>query len=492
MRNSGVLLPVFSIPGKYGIGDLSKEAYYFVDWLKKAGQHYWQVLPTGPTSYGDSPYQPLSSFAGNPYFISPEMLYEDGLLTEEELSSLERPEHYWYIDYGDIYESRYAALRKAFSRFVPDADYARFCASNAYWLDDYCLYRTIKSVSDEKIWLEWDEPLKKRDNAALDKFRRIHAEEIRFFSFLEYEFDTQWSRLKKYANDNGIEIIGDIPIYVSMDSSDAWASTGLFSFDKDLNPVHVAGCPPDAFTPDGQLWGNPVYKWAAHKKENYTWWKSRIRKCFERYDVLRIDHFRGFESFFVIPASDKTAVNGWWEKGPGMDFFNSVADELGEDRVIAEDLGYLTPEVHQLLKDTGYPGMKVIQFAFDDSRRSYYLPQYYDKNCIAYTGTHDNQTLVAFLEDMRGWDRSFARDYLCHLSDNNQDAAWEIISLVMRSTAKTVIVPLHDYVCLGREARINTPGSEMGNWKWKAERWMISDDVAERIRRVTDLYDRLG
>ncbi len=494
MRGSGIILPVFSLPGKYGIGDFSKCAAGFADWLSESGQTYWQMLPLGPTGYGDSPYQPFSSFAGNPYFISPEILAEKGLIDQRELKEAERPED-GHIDYGDLYQTRYPLLKKAFARTADDGlerddGFSAFREENADWLDDYCLYRALKDDNGGRGWLEWDEPLRKRDPDALGAFRESHAREILFYAFLEYEFDQEWRQCRQYVNEKGIRIIGDLPIYISMDSADAWADPALFSFDREIRPALVAGCPPDGFMPDGQLWGNPVYQWERHEEDGFAWWRRRLKKSLERFDILRLDHFRGFESFYAIPAGEDTAAGGHWEKGPGMKFFNAVRDLTGEDRIIAEDLGYLTPEVEELLEKSGFPGMKVLQFAFDNSRRSCYLPCYYGNHCVAYTGTHDNNTLAGYLDGISDREKNYISDYVRGLPEEKENAVWTLISLVMGSAADTAIVPMQDYLALGGEARINTPGTGTGNWSWRLKPDLLTGELSERVRNLTDLYCR--
>lgn len=367
MRASGVLLPVSSLPSKYGIGSFSKEAFEFVDQLKRGGQKYWQILPLGPTGYGDSPYQSFSTFAGNPFYIDLEALIQEGLLTEQECDSVDFTGHPSYVEYEKIYRGKFGVLRQAFGRYVPDKDYEDFVKENAFWLEDYGLYMAIKNSLDGVSWGEWEDSLKRRVPEVLEQKRRELEEEVRFVCFQQYEFTKQWAKLKKYANDQGVRIIGDIPIYVAFDSADAWANPQLFQFDDECNPIGVAGCPPDAFSATGQLWGNPLYDWDYHKETGYAWWIQRLRYCFKRYDVVRVDHFRGFDEYYAIPYGHETAQYGKWEKGPGIELFQAVKRELGEVEIIAEDLGYLTESVLKLVRDTGYPGMKVLQFAFDSS-----------------------------------------------------------------------------------------------------------------------------
>lgn len=403
MRKSGILLPVSSLPSKYGIGCFSKEAYKFIDRLKEAGQAYWQILPLGPTSYGDSPYQSFSTFAGNPYFIDPEDLVARGYVTAEQCNAYDFGTDIHSVDYGKIYKSRFRLLKEAFdnSHIEEDARFQEFVQKNAYWLEDYALYMAVKDGFRGICWAAWEDDIKLRTPAAMDKYRRKYAKEIAFYQFQQYLFQVQWEKVKTYANDNGIKIIGDIPIYVAFDSSDAWANPDLFQFDENCEPVAVAGCPPDAFSATGQLWGNPLYNWEHHKETGYAWWMQRLAACFERYDVVRIDHFRGFDAYYAIPYGEPTAEHGHWEQGPGYDIFRTMKEKLGEKEVIAEDLGFLTPSVIELVKKSGYPGMKILQFAFDSREESDYLPHNYTHNCVVYTGTHDNDTVMGWYDTLK-------------------------------------------------------------------------------------------
>lgn len=488
-RASGVLMPVFSLPSKYGIGCFSKEAYKFVDQLKKAGQSYWQILPLGPTGYGDSPYQSFSTYAGNPYFIDLKTLVKEGLLTKKECKEV-RCKEQKKIDYEKIYQNRFKILKKAYRRFQKNDKYEKFLEENAFWLEDYCMYMAIKDAHEGKSWSEWEELLKKREKTALEKVKEELEDEIGFYQFQQYEFDRQWKKLHTYAKEQGIQIIGDIPIYVAFDSADAWAAPELFQFDEENNPIRVAGCPPDAFAKTGQLWGNPLYNWAYHKKTGYDWWLKRIAYCFDLYDIVRIDHFRGFDEYYSIPYGDETAVNGHWEKGPGMDLFNTVKEKLGELDIIAEDLGFLTESVFQLLKDSGYPGMKVLQFAFDPSEDSDYLTYKYQRNCVVYTGTHDNDTTAGWFEKLSDGDKEVALRYMNSFYTPKEEQHWDLIALAMRSTADTCIIPVQDFLGLGSEARINMPSTLGDNWKWRMTKGAFSEELKEKIRRMTKLYGR--
>ena len=414
MRESGILLPVFALPSAYGIGCFSKEAYEFVDQLKKAGQSKWQILPLGPTGYGDSPYQSFSTFAGNPYFIDLETLIREGLLTEEECKSYDFGEIQDSIDYEKLYLNRFKILHQAYRRFdgSQNWEYREFLDENRDWLDEYCLFMALKNKHGGVSWREWKAPYRDRVENALEEARSELAGEIDFYRFQQYEFNRQWKRLHAYANENGIEIIGDIPIYVAFDSADTWAAPELFQFDENKEPSAVAGCPPDGFSATGQLWGNPLYDWEYHKKTGYAWWMRRNVHCFRLYDIVRIDHFRGFDEYYAIPYGEKTAVNGKWMPGPGIEFFRTMEEKLGRLNIIAEDLGFLTDSVLKLLDDTGFPGMKVIQFAFDSRESANYLPHTYTENCVVYTGTHDNDTTRGWYHHVNKECRDFAKEYL--------------------------------------------------------------------------------
>lgn len=498
MRKSGVLLPVFSLPGAYGIGCFSREAYMFVDFLAAAGQSYWQILPIGQTSYGDSPYQSFSTFAGNPYFIDLVELVDQGLLKKAECDHTKLKTSDRYIDYGLLYEKRYPLLKKAYSR-LSEAGHEKvekFVKKNKKWLPDYALFMALKDAHGGESFMLWEDELRLRDPEAIEQARIEYAEEIGFYEWMQYEFYRQWKRLKKYANKKGIEIIGDIPIYVAEDSADVWSDPGLFQMDEDVRPISVAGCPPDAFSEDGQLWGNPLYDWKAHKKSGYDWWIRRMKSCMKLYDVIRIDHFRGFDEYYSIPAGDDTARNGEWKKGPGKGLFKAIEKKLGRAPIIAEDLGFITDTVRKLVHDTGYPNMKVLEFAFDgrDSSESGatndYLPFNYDKNCVVYTGTHDNETALGWLSSIKKSEYKQLLDFLDVSTRKKEVIVRKMVRAAEASAADICIIPMQDWLGLGNEARINTPATLGDNWKWRLEREEISDSLAAEMLEITRIYGR--
>ncbi len=484
-------MPVSSLPSRYGIGCFSKEAYDFVDKLHRAGQTYWQILPLGPTGYGDSPYQSFSSFAGNPYFIDLDTLAGEGLLSREELESIDFGSDETRVDYAKEYENRYTVLRKAYAAFKPGAEFDEFCSMNAYWLDDYSLFMALKNAHDGAGWQDWEDDIRLRRPEALEESRKKHADDIRFHKFLQYEFSTHWKRLKEYANSKDIRIIGDIPIYVSSDSADSWCSEGLFQFDDDRRLIQSSGCPPDAFSAEGQLWGNPLYDWDYHERTGFEWWIRRMKRCYELYDVIRVDHFRGFDEYYAIPAGNRTAAGGRWEKGPGMKLFNALQKEVGPGRVIAEDLGYVTQSVKQLVRDSGYPGMKVIEFAFDSRESGDYMPYNYPKHCVVYTGTHDNQTLKAWYYELSAKDKETLDDFLGFRTDSDEKRVRAIVLMTLETVAETAIIPMQDYLCLGSEARMNTPAVSNGNWQWRMKKDAFTDELAYDIYKMTKVSGRL-
>lgn len=489
MRKSGVLLAVSSIPSKYGIGTFSKEAYEFVDFLESAGQKLWQILPLGPTGYGDSPYQSFSTFAGNPYYIDLEEFIEKGFLTEKECAESDFLDGA-YVDYEKIFHTKFALLRKAYqnSNIKEEKEFRLFVKENAKWLDDYALYMAIKDSLGGVSFMEWEEDIKLRKADAIKAYREKLAEDIAFYQFQQYYFAKQWKALKKYANDKGIEIVGDIPIYVAFDSADTWANPQLFRLDKECKPTAVAGCPPDSFSATGQLWGNPLYNWEYMKKTDYAWWVERIRHCYELYDIVRIDHFRGFDEYYSIPYGEMTAENGHWEKGPGYELFQTIKRKIGKIKIIAEDLGFLTPSVIKLVEKTGYPGMKVLQFAFDSREVSDYLPHNYPKNSVVYTGTHDNDTTVSWYDSLNRYDRTFAKRYLD--APNKNKICEKMVRAALGCVSDTAVIPMQDYLELGGEARMNVPSTLGTNWKWRLVPGQVTDELAHKIREWTNLYGR--
>lgn len=494
MRASGILLPVASLPSEYGIGSFSKEAFWFVDQLAKAGQKYWQILPLGPTGYGDSPYQSFSTFAGNPYFIDLNDLIEKGYLTKNDCDNCDFGDNERYIDYEKIYLARFDLLKKAYqtSDIGKEKKFKDFVKTNKYWLEDYALYMAVKNHFHGISWIEWEEEIRIREKKAMEAYCEMLHDEIEFYQFLQFMFEQQWNQLKDYANQKGIKIIGDIPIYVAFDSADCWANSNLFLFDELNMPIAVAGCPADAFSATGQLWGNPLYDWEYHKKTNYEWWIKRIKHCFKLYDIVRVDHFRGFDEYYSIPYGAINAVKGEWKKGPGYALFQKLNQELGKLDIIAEDLGFVTESVKNLLVETGYPGMKVLQFAFDSREESDYLPHNYDKNCIVYTGTHDNDTLLGWYDTISAPDKQLSKEYLNNANSKPKEVPWDFIRLAMESVAKTCIIPIQDYLCFGSEARINTPSTLGQNWKWRLKKSDLDDTVIKKIRHITKLYGRVS
>ena len=494
-RTTGILLPISSLPSRYGIGCFSQSAYDFVDWLREAGQTYWQILPLCPTSYGDSPYQSFSTFAGNPYFISLEALVEEGVLTKAECDAADFGDDPGRVDYEKLYLARYPLLRKAYERsgIAENPDYQAFLEENRWWLADYALFMAVKDRFGGAPWTEWAEDIRLRWDNALDYYRRELYFDIEFHQYLQFKFFQQWRALKDYANARRIRIIGDIPIYVAMDSADAWAHPELFQLDGENLPTAVAGVPPDGFSATGQLWGNPLYRWDYHRETGYAWWLSRLRHCFRLYDVTRIDHFRGFDEYYAVPRGEDTAVNGRWEKGPGVELFRRVEEVLGWHEVIAEDLGYVTDSVRQLVRESGFPGMKVLEFAFDardTGSASDYLPHNYPENCVAYTGTHDNETLTGWLHSITPEERQSVRDYLCDSRTPQRELYRPLIALVMRSAAKACVVPMQDYLGLDNRCRMNKPSTVGTNWIWRLTDDDLTPELREDLRQTAQRYGR--
>ena len=489
-RSSGILFPISSLPSPYGIGTFGKAAYEFADFLKAAGQKYWQVLPLGPTSYGDSPYQSFSTNAGNPYFIDLDMLIEDGLLTKEEVKKEKWGTNPRYVDYGQIYISRFRVLEKAKERGYKSLinEIGAFVDDNP-WVENYALFMALKKHFNMISWQEWpEEDIRLHDKDAVLKYKMELAEDMEFYIFIQYLFFKQWDKLKKYINGLGIEIIGDLPIYVALDSCDVWAEPEFFSLDDENYPVEVAGVPPDYFSADGQLWGNPCYDWDAMKKDDYRWWLRRIEGAVKLYDVLRIDHFRGFDEYWAVPAGQETAKNGQWKPGPGMDLVGLLSSTFPKTEFIAEDLGQPSPTVVKLLNDSKWPGMKVLEFAFDSGEANNYQPHTYDKNCICYTGTHDNATVMEWYQTAKKADRKYAKEYLG--ISRFEKFNWGMIRGGMSSVAVLFVAQMQDYLGLGKFNRINIPGTKSGNWQWRLLKNELSEELAEKILQLVHMYER--
>lgn len=493
MRKSGILLPISSLPGRYGIGSFGEEAYRFADFLAASGQSAWQILPLGPTSYGDSPYSSFSSSAGNPYFIDLDKLIEEGLLDKDEVEGVDWGSEPEYIDYGKIYEHRFDVLRLACERgWAGDAGkIAAFVDSNRGWLPDYALFMALKRHFGMKSWIEWpDEDARMRKSDVIEKYRCELDADIRLFTWAQYKFFEQWDALREYVHSLGIEIIGDIPIYVALDSADVWSDPKSFLLDERNVPTVVAGVPPDYFCADGQLWGNPIYDWEHMKSDGYGWWIRRIESAKRLYDVIRIDHFRGFDSYWAVPYGEETAKNGEWRTGPGIGLVGVLRDWFHDTRFIAEDLGYLTPSVMQLVKDSGFPGMKVLEFAFDSREPSNYLPHTYTPNCVCYVGTHDNETAMQWWKKISRADSAYARRYLG--LNSREGINWGLIRGGMSSVAELFVGQLSDFLGLGAEARINEPGNPSGNWRWRLQPGQLTDELAAKIYEYTRMYGRLN
>lgn len=493
-RACGIILHPTSLPGPDGIGDLGPEAYRWVNFLEASGCSLWQVLPLAPTGYGDSPYQTFSAFAGNPYMVSPALLLEDGLLTRASLA--DRPEFpAGHVDFGEVIQWKLKLLQRAYDRFVKDkpasltGEFQDFQEQERDWLDDYALFAAIKQDNNYAPWNQWPEPLRLRDAAALDAFHKAHVPEITTIKFMQFLFFRQWDALHKYANEKGISIIGDIPIFVAFDSSDAWANKELFYIDASGQASVVAGVPPDYFSPTGQLWGNPLYRWSVHKASGYAWWIKRVRATLRSVDIIRMDHFRGFSGYWEVPMGMPTAEIGRWVQGPGADLFITIEQALGALPILAEDLGEITQDVIDLRDQFGLPGMKILQFAFQSNAHDPFLPHNYPANCVAYTGTHDNDTVTGWFSTAPEKERDFCRRYLARSGD---DIAWDMIRAVWGSVAVFALAPMQDVLSLGTEARMNYPGHPSGNWTWRMPADAMSDSLAARLREQSRLYNRLS
>lgn len=489
MRSCGILMHISSLPSPYGIGTFGREAEHFADWLRDAGQKYWQVLPIGPTGYGDSPYQPFSSFAGNPLLIDLDELVENGFLTKKSVEEADYGADPSYVDYEKVNKTKMALLREAFAGFTDDVGYTSFVMDEQDWLDDYALFTALKEKFGGKPWTMWDDDIKMREPEAMKRWQDELKDEIKFVKFVQYIFFRQWDRFHRYCNKNGIQIIGDIPIYVSPDSADVWAQPELFELDEQRNPKRVAGVPPDYFSKTGQLWGNPLYNWEEMHNTGYKWWLKRIGKSKENYDMLRIDHFRAFDTYYAIPAGHQTAEHGTWEKGPGMELFNAIKNDIGDVNIIAEDLGEIFDSVKELLKDTGFPGMRVLQFGFNpDNTDNIHLPHNYPANCCAYTGTHDNATIMQWYKEADPKSRAMAKRYLKpNLFEKFNMCC---IRTVYASPANLAIIPMQDVLGLGKEGRMNVPSTLGGNWNWRMLPGKLTVSKAEALKDLADTYFR--
>ena len=489
-RSSGILLPIFSLPSPYGIGSLGRAAYDFIDFLRKAKQSYWQILPVVPTNCGDSPYSSFSTYAGNPYFIDLDMLISDGLLSESDVQGIDWGDDASRVDYDKLYDKRLSVLRIAAVRGIERdrEELSRFISDNRRWLPDYALYMALKKHFGMTPWYEWDEDIRLRKPEVVVHYGKLLHEDIEFYEYIQFLFYKQWALLREYAHANGVSIIGDLPIYVALDSADVWSEPEFFMLDEKNVPTAVAGVPPDYFCEEGQLWGNPLYDYDAMRRDGYGWWIRRIDGALKLYDHVRIDHFRGFESFWAVPYGEETAINGKWIKGPGMDLVGRLISWFNGASFIAEDLGILTDDVRQLLNDSGLPGMKVLEFAFSPDGKSDYLPHRHKPDCICYVGTHDNAPVMAWAQEADPEEIAFAKKYL-GLNDD-EGFNWGIIRGGMSSVAKLFIAQLQDYLALGADARTNTPGTVGDNWKWRLLPGQITDSLTERIADVTETYGR--
>lgn len=492
-RSSGILLPVASLPSPYGIGTLGAAAREFVDFLAAAGQSWWQMLPVSPTSFGDSPYQSPSAFAGNPHLIDLDLLVEDGLLTQAEVDACSWGDDPASVDYELLHERRLPLLRKAYLRgWERDAQKVEaFERENEEWLPDFALFMAVKAHFGLTEWNEWpDEAIRLHEPEAVERYRDQLADDVRLHTYVQYLFFRQWEALRSYAHEQGVGIIGDLPIYVSLDSADVWANPSMFQLDEKNVPIEVAGVPPDAFTDDGQLWGNPLYDYEAMAADGYGWWIRRIGGVARLFDVIRIDHFRGFESYWAVPFGETTAKDGRWVKGPGMSLVGTLRDWYPNLSFIAEDLGYATPEVAQLLADSGFPGMRVLEFAFDsrDAAGSAYLPHAYPRNCVCYIGTHDNAPLMEWKDETDASDLELAHRYLGINED--EGLVWGFVRGGMGSVADLFVAQMQDYLELGSEARTNVPGTLGGNWRWRMLEGQATPELAERIATYTHIYGR--
>ncbi len=492
-RVSGILMPITSLPSPYGIGTIGKDARKFARFLRSSGQKIWQILPVGPTSYGDSPYQSFSTYAGNPYMIDLDTLVSEGLLKKSQIKKFFWGDNDEKIDYGAIYFSRFKILRIAYENYKLQDDqkaFRSFNRKNSFWLRDYALYMAVKNHFDNKAWNEWDdEDIKQRKESAIRKYTRKFRDEINFYKFIQFEFFKQWEEFRTYVNSLGIKILGDMPIYVAMDSADTWAHPELFLLDENKRPISVAGCPPDYFSETGQLWGNPLYDWDYLKSTGYKWWFERIKSASKLFDITRIDHFRAFDTYYAIPYPSENAINGEWRLGPNIDFFNKMKEELGDIPIVAEDLGELFDSVKELLKKTGYPGMKILQFAFDGKPDNDFIPSKYVENSVVYTGTHDNDTVIGWYNSAPAYERENCNKYLdIHEGDSIN---MKFIEAVYKSCADYAIIPMQDVLGLDSTARINTPSTLGGNWAWRISKNALTKEISDTLKELSVRYSRL-
>ncbi len=491
-RASGILLHPTSLPGKYGIGTLGQSAFTFIDFLVKSRQKFWQILPLGPTGFADSPYQCFSSHAGNPNLVDLDLLIKQHLITREDLESMPEFKDN-QVDFDAVQLARAPLLEKAFSNFQENSDqveklrFRNFLKDQAKWLNDYALFRAIKEHFHQRPWYQWEEPIKRKEEGAVQHYHSLLLTRVEFHKFLQYLFFKQWMDVKEYAHKKKVHIIGDIPLYVALDSADAWANPEIFEFDEHRNPIRVGGVPPDYFSETGQLWGNPLFRWDVLKNTGYQWWIDRIRTNLFLFDIIRIDHFRGFAGYWAVPYGEKTAIKGSWIPGPGHDFFHALLAAFGDLPIIAEDLGVMTPDVEELRDRFKLPGMKILEFAFDSSEANDYLPHNYIKNCLVYTGTHDNDTVVGWFKRATKEDRQLVLDYL---NTGEQDIHWSFVRLAWASVANTSIVPMQDLLGLDSQARMNLPGTTQNNWKWRAQASDLSDQLADDLAKMTEIYGR--
>ena len=491
-RSSGILLHITSLPGKYGIGSMGKEAYQFVDFLIESGQKIWQILPLGHTGYGNSPYQCFSAFAGNPLLIDIDTLVDDGLLNINDIPQKDFPNH--KVDYNAVVDFMYPLLGKAYNNFANNKSpvlkrkFEKFCFKNSFWLEDYAFFMALKNRHNGEPWTNWEHKIKTRDHNTLNHFRHELKDEIEYYRFIQFLFFKQWLQLKSYANRNDIKIFGDLPIYVAFDSSDAWANPDIFEFDENMNPINVAGVPPDYFSETGQLWGNPLYNWERLKETGFKWWLERIGQNFTLYDILRIDHFRGLAAYWSVPYGEENAINGRWAPAPGLQLLNTVFDTFGDAPIVAEDLGVITPDVVELREGFNLPGMKILQFAFDTAEENNFLPHTYTQNFVVYTGTHDNDTTLGHYKKSKEEEKQMMRDYF---NIDESDVCRSYIKLAWSTVANTAIAPLQDLLRLDTEARMNFPGVPSGYWEWRYEKNMLTKEHADELYDITKLYGRL-